>query len=107
MSVQQTKKGNYILGGSSHSDASGDKTQDCRGYYDYWVVKLDSMGSVIWDKTIGGTKDDELHSIQQTYDGGYILGGWSESNRSFEKSGNSNGFRDYWIVKLDWTGKVK
>ena len=103
-SLQQTSDGGYILGGSSDSGVSGDKNQICRGGYDYWVVKLDASGNKIWDKTFGGSAFDELYSLQQTSDGGYILGGSSDSGVSGDKSQGTKGGKDYWVVKLDANG---
>jgi len=106
-SVQQTTDGGYILGGVSTSNISGDKTENSQGYIDYWVVKLDSSGNIQWHNTIGGNSDDYLTSIQQTTDGGYILGGWSNSNISGDKTENSQGDYDYWVLKLDPTGNIQ
>ncbi len=116
-SIFQTKDGGYILGGSSSSDKTPidskgiedlyAKSQDSRGNMDYWVVKLKYDGTVEWQKTIGGEYADELKSIEQTKDGGYILGGYSNSNRSGEKTDDSFGFGDYWIVKLDPKGLIQ
>jgi hypothetical protein len=110
-SLQQTTDGGYILGGRSNSNISGDKSQASQGYSDYWVVKLDAAGNKTWDKAFGGNDNDELHSLQQTSDGGYILGGYSLSGISGDKSQANQGNRDYWVVKLDaeklvWTGSV-
>ncbi len=106
-SIQQTADGGYIMGGTSSSYISGDKTENSNGGIDYWIVKTDATGSIQWQNTIGGNDDDILNSIQQTADGGYILGGWSESNISGDKSENTNGVRDYWIVKTDATGNIQ
>src|SRR6202035_2842884 len=78
-SLQQTYDKGYILGGYSNSGIGGDKTQASKGEDDYWIVKIDSLGNKQWDKDFGGTGDDELYSLQQTTDGGYILGGNSDS----------------------------
>jgi len=106
-SVVQTSDGGYILGGRSNSDISGDKTQPTWGSWDYWVVKIDSLGNIQWDKRFGGTLDDWLYSLQQTTDGGYILGGWSDSEISGDKTqapwGVLGSF-DFWIVKIDTLG---
>ncbi|MEO8151389.1 MAG: T9SS type A sorting domain-containing protein [Bacteroidia bacterium] len=102
--VQQTSDSGYILGGWSYSDISGDKTQTLRGAADYWIVKTDALGNKQWDKDFGGSNDDAFHSLQQTEDGGYILGGWSRSNNTGDKTQNSWGSRDYWIVKIDSLG---
>ncbi|MGV3587660.1 MAG: T9SS type A sorting domain-containing protein [Adhaeribacter sp.] len=106
-SIQQTHDGGYILGGSSRSDASGDKTENSKGYYDYWVVKLNAAGTKEWDKTIGGSNADSLIVIQQTSDGGYILGGYSNSMAGGDKSQNSKGGYDFWIVKLFPSGLIE
>jgi hypothetical protein len=102
--LKQTSDGGFILGGSSNSGISGDKSQASQGYHDYWVVKLDTQGNKLWDKTFGGNNEDFLFSIQQTSDGGYILGGFSESGISGDKSQASKGKTDYWIVRLDIKG---
>src|SRR6185295_10550755 len=82
---QQTADGGYILGGQSYSDVSGDKTEPQRGKEDYWVVKIDSVGNKQWDKRFGGSSQDVCTSLQQTADGGYILGGYSVSGISGDK----------------------
>ncbi len=76
-SLQQTADGGYILGGQSMSGVNGDKTEANFGGWDYWVVKLDANGNIVWQNTIGGSNDDYIRSIQQTTDRGYILGGRS------------------------------
>jgi len=112
-SLQQTSDGGYILGGTSSSGISGDKTEAKKAsdenFYttDYWIVKLDANGAMQWDKTLGGENTDQLASVLQTSDGGYILGGWSVSRKSGDKTGKDSGFdnSDYWVVKLDANGK--
>src|SRR4051812_25414034 len=71
--ISLTKDGGLIGGGTSESNKSGDKTQNGRGYQDYWVVKLDKASNIQWDKTIGGNMEDFFSAVQQTDDGGYIL----------------------------------
>ncbi len=102
-SLVATSDGGYLLGGSSQSGLTGDKSEDSRGDLDYWVVKLDAKGSKQWDKTLGGGSVDWLTSIVATPDGGYLLGGWSDSGISGEKSDTSRG-GDYWVVKIDSRG---
>ena len=106
-SLQQTTDGGYILGGRSMSNATGDKTENSQGLDDYWVVKIDATGNIQWQNTIGGNSWDELESIEQTSDGGYILGGSSDSDNSGDKTENSQGDFDYWVVKLDATGNLQ
>ncbi len=106
-SIAQTRDGGYILGGSSSSDRSGDKTDNSYGSVDYWAVRLDKDGKIEWQKTFGGKYFDELRSIGQTADGGYILGGYSNSPQSGNKSQDNIGVGDYWVLKLDKKGSVE
>ncbi len=102
--LQQTADGGYILGGYSNSGLNGDKSQASKGGFDYWVVKVDATGNKVWDKTFGGSGEEKLFSVQQTADGGYILGGASTSGISGDKTEASKGLGDFWVVKLDATG---
>ncbi len=105
-SVQKTSDGGYIIGGSSYSNSSGDKTENSKGGWDYWVIRLDASGNILWQKTIGGNSTDKLQSVQQTTDLGFILGGYSLSGVSGDKSENNLGGNDYWVVKLDASGGI-
>jgi type IX secretion system substrate protein len=106
-SISQTPDGGYILGGNSKSDISGDKTENSQGDWDYWILKLDASGIIQWQNTIGGSDRDQLRSISQTTDGGYILGGFSESDSAGDKTENSQGGIDYWVVKLNSVGSIQ
>ena len=103
-SISQTTDGGFILGGYSRSGISGDKTQPMWGLVDYWIVKTDSLGNKQWEKDFGGFDVDYLFSIQQTLDGGFILGGYSESGISGDKTDGGWGWSDYWIIKTDSLG---
>ncbi|MBL0071934.1 MAG: hypothetical protein IPP34_09005 [Bacteroidetes bacterium] len=107
ISIEQIPDGGYILGGSSNSNASGNKTENSNGVDDYWIVKTDSLGNILWQNSIGGSGYDILFSLTQTTDGGFILGGTSDSNISGDKTENSNGGKDFWIVKADSLGNIQ
>jgi len=104
--IDLTSDGGYILGGSSGSTIYGDKTEDNIGFFDYWIVKLDSIGDIEWQNTIGGTLEDVLTAITQTEDGGYIVGGYSLSGVSGDKTEANIGDNDYWIIKLNSIGNI-
>ena len=78
-SVQLTSDGGFILAGYTAS-ANGDVI-GAHGSYDFWVLKLDSIGNLIWQKTLGGTDNEMATSIQQTADG-YIVAGHTRSNNN-------------------------
>lgn len=105
--VRPTADGGYIVGGSTESHVSGSKTAPHYGSLDYWVIKLGTDGVVEWQKTYGGRYSDLLESIEPTRDGGYIVGGRSNSPQSGNKAQDSYGEGDYWILKLDANGEVE
>ncbi|QRR01299.1 CBM96 family carbohydrate-binding protein [Dyadobacter sandarakinus] len=66
---------------------------------------LMAQPAVEWDKVFGGLEADNLYSVQQTADGGYILGGASGSNAAWDKSEGGKGHSDYWVIKLAANGE--
>ena len=95
-----TADNSFLVGGYSYSGENGDKSEESKGDVDYWVIKLDEEGNILWDKTVGGTGADYLSSMTTTLDGGFLLAGRSDSNAGGDKSDNSRGDSDYWVVKL-------
>ena len=105
--IHQTRDGGYIIGGSSDSMVSGIKTEPNYGSLDYWIIKLSSSGTIEWQKTYGGQYMDQLESILPTRDDGFIVGGWSNSMKSGNKTEDSFGEGDYWVLKLDKSGDIE
>ena len=103
-SVIRTSDGGYaILGYSKSTD--GDLSGKTTEVNDYWLVKLDAEGNLVWSETYGGSKDDRGQSIIQTSDGGYAVTGYAMSD---DGDGSSNqGFHDNWILKLDELGAIE
>lgn len=99
--------GGYIIGGESVSNASADKSENKMGKTDYWIVKIDAVGNIEWENTIGGANEDYFRALDQTSDGGFIIGGYSHSNSSCDKTENLIGDYDFWVVKLDSDGNVE
>lgn len=64
------------------------------------MLKLDVNGNIIWQNTIGGSGIDYPRDVKQLMDGNYMIGAWSNSNISGDKTENSNGGYDYWLVKV-------
>lgn len=106
-SIEQTNDKGYILGGYSNSPISADKTQDNFGLNDYWIVKLDEDGNELWQRTLGGDKDDNLFALSQTKDGGFIVGGNSNSGATNTKAQTNKNGTDFWVLKLDKIGNIQ
>ncbi|MEL1243037.1 gliding motility-associated C-terminal domain-containing protein [Flavobacterium sp. DGU11] len=102
--------GGYLLAGTSQSsdgDVAGHYGDDI--FSDWWIVKIDENGVLIWDKNLGGTSNEYLFDAIATQDGGYILAGSAASNNG-DVVGNHNfsGFAtDGWVVKLDGAGNIE
>ncbi|QRR01300.1 T9SS type A sorting domain-containing protein [Dyadobacter sandarakinus] len=106
--IRQTMDGGYIVGGTSSSPIGGDKSEKSKGGTDYWIVKLDQTGNLLWDKTIGGNSSDGLVDLRQTPDGGYVLAGSTLSDAGSDKSEPKLGSLspDFWVVKVSGTGTI-
>jgi len=70
---------------------------------DFWIVKIDDFGNIIWDKILGGNSDEQMWSGCLTSDGGIIAAGWTNSNDG-DVSLNY-GMYDMWLVKLNSSGE--
>lgn len=88
-SIAQTEDGGYIVAGSTTSYG--------QGFSDFWVMKLNALGEIVWQNTYGGALDEYARSIVQAKDGGYIVAGESLSFSHNEAA---------WILKLRSDGRV-
>jgi hypothetical protein len=88
--VETTPDGGYILVGITESKGNGDG--------DVWIIKTNSEGVLLWDKTFGGNNFDEAEEIIVLEDGAFILIGSTESFGS--------GGKDLWIIKIDSNGSL-
>ncbi|MFN3640229.1 MAG: hypothetical protein ACK4UK_04860, partial [Flavobacterium sp.] len=85
MDVQPTADYGFIIAGSSLSGKNGNKSTPNQGDLDFWLWKIDEHGSPVWQKSFGGSGTDHLHCLKHTRDGGFILGGSSNSNAGGDK----------------------
>jgi hypothetical protein len=86
-SIRVTADG-YILGGYTESYGAGIR--------DVYLLKVNSSGTLLWQKTYGGSNEDHGQCVQVTGDGGYIVTGYTESYGA--------GGLDLYIVKTDGNG---
>ena len=83
-SIKPTFDGGYILAGF---------WEDSSGYWDANVIKIDSIGNVEWDTTLGDYgRNDVFVWVEQSSDGGFVFGGLF--GYLFDKGQG-------WLVKMD------
>ncbi len=86
-SVAQTSDGGYIITGYSESDTNR---------MDVYLIKTNSLGNIVWERTYGGDENDEGRSVVQTSDGGYVITGITSSFVA--------GYNDVLLLKTDSLG---
>jgi arginine repressor len=107
-SVISNPDGTFIVAGYTGSNNSGDVgVNHGSGTSDFWILKLDASGNLLWQKTLGGTGSDFAVAVTGSADGGYVIAGYTNSNNSGDVGANhgSTG-NDMWVVKLDANGNL-
>ncbi len=90
-SIVQTSDGGFAVLGNTFSKGAGDN--------DFWLLRLDALGSVVWEKTFGGSSTELGYElVQTTSDGGFALVGGTASKGA--------GGADFWVLKLDASGNT-
>jgi hypothetical protein len=90
MSVVEANDGGYVMAGYTNSFGAGG--------YDVYVVKVDSVGNIVWTRTIGGKGNDYGESIVKCNDGGFAVAGYTDSYGA--------GGYDLYFIKLDSLGNL-
>ena len=101
-SAIQTNDNGYIIVGSS--DSTDVNISNNKGNYDFWIIKISELGTLIWEKSFGGDQVDEARSISQMADGNYLVIGDTRSS-NIDVSQN-NGATDVWIIKISPEGSL-
>ncbi len=100
--IKPTSDGGYIVAGFTHSD-DGD-ISGFQGFRDAWVIKLDAMGNLQWQNSLGGSNADTARDIIEVGDG-YIMVGKDGGGNDGDLQGT--GCNDnFWIVKLNYSGEI-
>jgi hypothetical protein len=89
-SLVQAGDGGYVIAGYTGSYGAGG--------FDMYLVKVDSEGNLLWERTYGGSQDDEANCIVQAGDMGYVIAGYTTSDVPSQRA---------WLVKTDSSGQVQ
>ena len=102
-SIEQTPDHGFIIGGFSYS-FDGDVVNN-HGACDWWILKVDSIGSIQWQQTYGGVLRDLGGHIQPTDDGGYIV--YGETGFHQDSTNEMLNDQDIQVIKLNRTGVIQ
>jgi hypothetical protein len=94
-----TQEGGFVLAGTSYSGKGLDKKEESKGGSDIWLIRINEFGDELWQKTIGGSSDEEARAVIQTTDFGFFIAG------NVQNSAKGYGSKDILIVRLDKNGK--
>ena len=101
-SLITTLDGGFLISGTSSSndmDVSGNHGAD-----DFWIVKVDNTGTLMWQKCLGGSLSDECTSLIATVDNNIVVSGYVQSLDGDVT--NLRGMTDYWAAKLTPGGNL-
>ena len=90
--IQPVPENGYIACGATRSNGAG--------FIDGWAVKLDEECNIEWQSNFGGDNYEVFKQIYPTPDGGFLAGGFSNSDAGY-------GSYDIWFVKLDAQGNME
>lgn len=102
-SIVATPDGGALLAGWTGS-TDGDVSTPLHGEYDGWLVKLDAVGDIEWDRTYGGSNLNHFHNILALQGGDFLVLGTSLSSDGDVPENNGNW--DVWVMRLDATGEI-
>ena len=100
--VTSTSDGAFMVVGSSYSNDGHFNGIKNSTDADFFLMRIQSDGTVDWTKVYGGADDELATGITKTNDGGFVLSGFSRSDNCF--IGSNGGFHDYYILKVDAQG---
>ncbi len=98
----QTEDHGYIIVGSS--DSYEVEWFNNKGTYDFWVIKIDQNGELVWTKNFGGAGIDEARGITDSGDGNFIIIG--DTRSSDQDVPENNGSADLWMIKMSPNGEI-
>lgn len=99
--VSEASDGYLMIGSSDSNDVD---IKNNKGAYDFWIVKIDKTGKLLWEKSFGGDEIDEARAISKTNDGSFLIIG--DTRSSTKDVTKNNGGADLWCIKVDNSGNL-
>ena len=95
--IIQTKDGGFLIGGVKSYCKKSVSNLLKKNIEDLWLIKLDKNGKKKWERVFNKSFSEEIHSIQRTKDGHFLIGAISAVNGANKKV-------SAWIIKIDSFG---
>ena len=108
--VIQTLDGGYAITGYAQSD-DGDASNN-EGFHDNWILKLDSSGNILWEKSFGFSGHDHSYDLVETQDGGFFFSGFLDVTSSNGEGAtdkyslSAHGVGEFWGTKVNDKGSL-
>ncbi|WP_340201282.1 hypothetical protein [Ascidiimonas sp. W6] len=106
----QSNDGSYAIAGYSMS-SDGDASAN-QGFHDNWILKLNTSGEILWEKSFGYAGHDHAYDIIQTSDGGYFVSGFLDvtgsggAGNTGRSSVSAHGVGEFWATRLNASGAI-
>ncbi|MFT5891113.1 MAG: hypothetical protein ACI9Y7_001213 [Dokdonia sp.] len=97
--VQADDGGILMVGASESTDFD---ISNPKGSYDFWAVRIDASGDLLWERSFGGSEIDIAFAAVKTPDGNYVIAGDTRSNDGDVTEFNGNA--DVWVIKINDQG---
>lgn len=115
--ISNTNDNGFIVSGYTRSDDGDLNGPGNAGFHDFWILKLDSSGTIQWNKTFGYSGSDQCLKVFPTSSGGYFAAGFLDvtasngegnegRNRTEEKGAALHGVGEFWGMLLDANGNA-
>lgn len=98
--------GDFLLIADSYLGSNGDKTTENFGMNDLWITRFNSTNEVLWQKSFGGSLDDDRGTVKELTNGDLIVTSRSNSQISGNKTVDSKGGFDFWVFRTDSNGNI-
>ncbi|MEI6123026.1 MAG: T9SS type A sorting domain-containing protein [Bacteroidota bacterium] len=104
--LQTLDFGFMVVGYANSTDGDVTGHHGTVGTEDMWVLKVNSLGTLLWNKCYGGSSADEASCIVQNQSGDFYVSGTTYSNDGDVSGNHTNNISDFWVIKINSSGTL-